>query len=29
VKEALAANICRCGTHPRVVAAVLRAAAQG
>jgi nicotinate dehydrogenase subunit A len=26
VKEALAANICRCGTHPRVVAAVLRAA---
>ena len=27
VKEALANNICRCGTHPRVVAAVLRAAA--
>jgi nicotinate dehydrogenase subunit A len=26
VKEALANNICRCGTHPRVVAAVLRAA---
>lgn len=29
VKQELAANICRCGTHPRVVAAVLRAAAQG
>ncbi|MCW8085001.1 (2Fe-2S)-binding protein [Sabulicella glaciei] len=26
VKETLANNICRCGTHPRVVAAVLRAA---
>lgn len=26
VKDALANNICRCGTHPRVVAAVLRAA---
>ncbi|WP_198375602.1 (2Fe-2S)-binding protein [Neoroseomonas rubea] len=26
VNEALANNICRCGTHPRVVAAVLRAA---
>jgi len=26
VREALANNICRCGTHPRVVAAVLRAA---
>jgi len=26
VKDALAHNICRCGTHPRVVAAVLRAA---
>ena len=26
VKEAMANNICRCGTHPRVVAAVLRAA---
>ena len=26
VKEALANNICRCGTHPRVVAAVMRAA---
>jgi nicotinate dehydrogenase subunit A len=29
VKEALANNICRCGTHPRVVAAVMRASAQG
>ncbi len=29
VKEALANNICRCGTHPRVVAAVMRAAAGG
>jgi nicotinate dehydrogenase subunit A len=28
VKEALAGNICRCGTHPRVVKAVLRAAQQ-
>jgi nicotinate dehydrogenase subunit A len=26
VREELANNICRCGTHPRVVAAVLRAA---
>ena len=26
VRDALANNICRCGTHPRVVAAVLRAA---
>lgn len=26
VKEALEHNICRCGTHPRVVAAVMRAA---
>lgn len=26
VKEALVNNICRCGTHPRVVAAVIRAA---
>jgi nicotinate dehydrogenase subunit A len=26
VKQELAHNICRCGTHPRVVAAVLRAA---
>jgi nicotinate dehydrogenase subunit A len=29
VREALADNICRCGTHPRVVAALMRAAAQG
>jgi nicotinate dehydrogenase subunit A len=29
VKEALVNNICRCGTHPRVVAAVLRASRQG
>ncbi|TDH61730.1 (2Fe-2S)-binding protein [Dankookia rubra] len=28
VREALASNICRCGTQPRVVRAVLRAAAQ-
>ena len=28
VREALANNICRCGTQPRVVRAVLRAAAQ-
>jgi nicotinate dehydrogenase subunit A len=29
VKEALVNNICRCGTQPRVVRAVLRAAANG
>ena len=29
VKQELVNNICRCGTHPRVVAAVMRAAAQG
>lgn len=29
VKQELVNNICRCGTQPRVVAAVLRAAAQG
>ncbi|MBW8270150.1 (2Fe-2S)-binding protein [Caldovatus aquaticus] len=29
VRQALAGNICRCGTHPRVVAAVLRAATRG
>jgi nicotinate dehydrogenase subunit A len=29
VKEALVNNICRCGTHPRVVAAVIRASRQG
>jgi nicotinate dehydrogenase subunit A len=28
VRDALANNICRCGTQPRVVRAVLRAAAQ-
>ena len=28
VRDALANNICRCGTQPRVVSAVLRAAAQ-
>ena len=27
VREALAGNLCRCGSHPRVVRAVLRAAA--
>ena len=26
VKQALAKNLCRCGTHPRIVRAVLRAA---
>ena len=29
VKEELVNNICRCGTHPRVVAAVMRAARGG
>ncbi len=28
VREALAANLCRCGTHNRIVAAVLRAASE-
>jgi nicotinate dehydrogenase subunit A len=28
VKEALAANLCRCGTHQRILRAVLRAAGQ-
>ena len=28
VREALEQNLCRCGTHPRVVRAVLRAADQ-
>ena len=28
VKEALAANLCRCGTHTRIVKAVMRAAAR-
>jgi len=26
IKEALDGNICRCGTHPRIIAAVRRAA---
>jgi nicotinate dehydrogenase subunit A len=29
VRDELAANLCRCGTHVRVIAAVLRAAAGG
>ena len=29
VREALDGNLCRCGTHGRIVAAVLRAARQG
>ena len=29
VKQELVNNICRCGTHPRVVAAVMRAARGG
>ena len=29
VREGLAANLCRCGSHVRVIAAVLRAAAEG
>ncbi len=29
VNEALAANICRCGTHDRIVKAAMRAAASG
>jgi nicotinate dehydrogenase subunit A len=29
VRTALAANLCRCGTHLRIVRAVLRAAGQG
>jgi nicotinate dehydrogenase subunit A len=29
VRSALAANLCRCGSHPRVVRAVLRAAKSG
>lgn len=28
VREALANNLCRCGTHPRIVAAVMRAAQE-
>jgi nicotinate dehydrogenase subunit A len=27
IREALAGNLCRCGTHPRIIAAVKRAAA--
>jgi nicotinate dehydrogenase subunit A len=29
VREALAQNLCRCGSHTRVLAAVLRAAREG
>jgi nicotinate dehydrogenase subunit A len=29
VREALAQNLCRCGSHVRVLAAVMRAAAEG
>jgi nicotinate dehydrogenase subunit A len=29
VREALAGNLCRCGSHARVLRAVLRAAADG
>jgi nicotinate dehydrogenase subunit A len=29
VRAALAANLCRCGTHTRIIRAVLRAAANG
>jgi aerobic-type carbon monoxide dehydrogenase small subunit (CoxS/CutS family) len=29
VREALDGNLCRCGTHGRVVAAVLRAVQDG
>ena len=29
VRNALAANLCRCGSHVRVIAAVLRAAGEG
>ena len=28
IREAMARNLCRCGTHPRVVRAIVRAAAQ-
>ena len=28
VRDALAPNLCRCGTHPRIVSAVLRAARE-
>ena len=29
VRQALAGNLCRCGSHARIIRAVLRAAAQG
>lgn len=29
IREALAGHLCRCGTHPRILAAVRRAAADG
>ncbi len=29
IREALAQNLCRCGSHVRVIAAVMRAAAEG
>jgi len=29
VRTALAGNLCRCGSHVRVIAAVLRAAKEG
>jgi nicotinate dehydrogenase subunit A len=28
IRDGLAANLCRCGTHPRIIAAVKRAAAE-
>jgi nicotinate dehydrogenase subunit A len=28
VRRALAGNLCRCGTHPRIVDAVMRAARE-
>jgi nicotinate dehydrogenase subunit A len=29
IREALAGNLCRCGSHPRVIRAIMRAAAAG
>ena len=29
VRQALAANLCRCGTHTRIIRAVMRAASEG
>jgi nicotinate dehydrogenase subunit A len=29
IREALAGNLCRCGSHPRVIRAIIRAAAAG